>query len=190
MRKLTYYIAATLDGYIADPNGQVDGFLPFDGDYARIVLDEYPETLPVHVRGPMGIAEAPNTRFDTVVMGRGTYDPGLSAGITSPYAHLRQYVVSRTLFDVDPDVTFVADDPAVLVRDLKQQEGLGIWLAGGGKLAAAVCDEIDELIIKRHPIVLGAGIPMFDGRCSPAGFVPTAAETLDTGLVVAAYARA
>ncbi len=44
-----------------------------------------------------GLADAPNLRFDTVVMGLGTYRPALDAGLTSPYAHLRQYVVSSTL---------------------------------------------------------------------------------------------
>jgi hypothetical protein len=49
-------------------------------DFIRV---EYPETLPTAFRATLGIA-APNRRFDAVVMGRGTYDPALKEGITSP----------------------------------------------------------------------------------------------------------
>ncbi|WP_299040300.1 hypothetical protein [uncultured Pseudokineococcus sp.] len=81
-------------------------------------------------------------------------------GITSPYAHLDQHVVSTTLAsDVEPRVTVTADDPAGLLRDLEQRPGAGILLAGGGRLAGAVLDEVDHLLLKRYPLVLGAGIP-------------------------------
>jgi hypothetical protein len=60
------------------------------------IAEQFPETLPTHVREQLGIT-APGTRFDAVVMGRDTYAPALDAGITSPYAHLDQYVVSTTL---------------------------------------------------------------------------------------------
>lgn len=189
MRKLVYYVAATLDGYIAGPEGQYD-FMPFEGEPAEMIKAEYPESLPAHARGPLGIADAPNRHFDTVVMGRGTYEPALAAGITSPYPHLEQYVVSATLRVEDPAVTVVPDDPVGLVRDLKERDGLDIWLAGGGKLAAAVADEIDVLVIKRHPLVIGSGIPLFDGPFSVAAFAPADTHAFDSGLVVTVYTRA
>ncbi|MGW5122928.1 dihydrofolate reductase family protein [Streptomyces sp. NPDC004069] len=188
MRRLTYYVAATLDGYIAAPDGTYD-FLPFEGEVREAILAEYPETMPAHVRGPFGLTETPHRHFDTVIMGRGTYEPALKAGITSPYAHLEQYVVSRTLTSPDPEVEVVADDPAALVRDLKKRDGMGIWLAGGGKLAAALRDEIDELIIKRNPVVIGTGIPLFDGPFAPTGFLPTARRHFDSGVSIAMYTR-
>src|SRR4051794_34411466 len=55
----------------------------------------------------------------------------------SPYAHLRQYVVSATLPPGD-DPEGVADDPLGLARRLKQQPGSGVGLAGGGRLAGAL----------------------------------------------------
>ncbi|MEU6366724.1 dihydrofolate reductase family protein [Streptomyces sp. NPDC046931] len=188
MRKLTYYVAASLDGYIAGPDGDYD-FFPFEGEVQEAILAEYPETMPVHVRGPLGLTDTPHRHFDTVIMGRGTYEPGLKAGITSPYAHLAQYVVSRTLTSADPEVEIVADEPAALVRDLKKQDGMDIWLAGGGKLAAALRDEIDELIIKHNPVVLGAGIPLFDGRFAPTGFLPTSRRGFDSGVNIVTYTR-
>ncbi|MGB8942062.1 MAG: dihydrofolate reductase family protein [Streptomyces sp.] len=188
MRKLTYYVAATLDGYIAGPEGQFD-FFPFEGEVRDTVLAEYPETLPTAAREPFGIAEAPNRQFDTVLMGRSTYEAGLPQGLTSPYAHLKQYVVSSTLSGLDPEVEFVADDPAGLVRALKKQDGLGIWLCGGGKLASALLDEIDVLIIKRNPIVIGSGIPLFDGPFNLAGFTLSANRSFDTGVSMTTFHR-
>ncbi|MES9539290.1 dihydrofolate reductase family protein [Actinomadura sp. NPDC000600] len=189
MRKLIYYVAATLDGFIAGPDGQFD-FFPFEGEPAKMIMTEYPETLPAHGRGPLGIADAPNRHFDTVVMGRGTYEPALEVGITSPYPHLEQYVVSATLDIEDPAVTVVPSDPAGLVRELKRRDGLDIWLAGGGKLAGALVDEIDELVVKRHPLVIGSGIPLFDGPYTLAAFTPGATRAFDSGLVVTTYVRA
>ncbi|MCX4819894.1 dihydrofolate reductase family protein [Streptomyces sp. NBC_01142] len=189
MRKLTYYIAATLDGYIAGPDGQY-GFLPFEGEEAAAILAEFPETMPTPARQPYGVADRAPERFDTVIMGRGTYDPGFKAGLTSPYAHLKQYVVSRTLTSPDPAITVVDDNPAALVRELKKQDGMGIWLCGGGKLAAALRDEIDELIIKRHPITIGSGIPLFDGPFTPTNFAPVATRSFDSGLTITTFSKA
>ncbi|MFD3542565.1 dihydrofolate reductase family protein [Streptomyces sp. NPDC058662] len=188
MRKLTYYIAVTLDGYIAGPEGQYD-FLPFEGEEAAAILADFPETMPTPAREPFGVADRAAQRFDTVIMGRATYDPGLKAGLTSPYAHLRQYVVSRTLVSPDPAVTVVSD-PVALVRELKQQDGMDIWLCGGGKLASALLDEIDELIIKRHSIVLGGGIPLFDGPFVPTNFVPAGTRAFDSGLTISTFTKA
>ncbi|MGW2013619.1 dihydrofolate reductase family protein [Streptomyces sp. NPDC001927] len=188
MRKLIYYISATLDGFIAGPEGQYD-FLPFDGEEAAAILADFPETMPTPARAPFGVADRPAQRFDTVIMGRATYDPGLKAGLTSPYAHLTQYVVSRTLVSPDPAVT-VVDDPVALVRELKEQDGgLDIWLCGGGKLAAVLRDEIDELIIKRHPIFLGSGIPLFDGPFTPTRFAPVGTRSFNSGFSLTHFAK-
>ncbi|WP_432536961.1 dihydrofolate reductase family protein [Kineococcus arenarius] len=189
MRTLTYYVGVTLDGFIAAPDGSVDVF-PVDQPVLDFIATEFPETLPTHVRGPLGVTAA-GTRFDTVVMGRGTYTPALMAGITSPYTHLHQLVVSTTLPpSPDPQVQVVADDPSGLVRRLKQEPGEGIWLAGGGRLAGAVLEEIDELVIKRYPVLLGAGIPVLaTDRPRPGSFALTDARTLRGGTTVSTYRR-
>jgi dihydrofolate reductase len=188
LRTLTYFVAATLDGFIAGPHGEFD-FFAFEGDIVQAILAEYPETIPVQGRGPLGLADAPNKRFDTVLMGRVSYEPGLSLGLTSPYPHLQQYVFSRTITSQDPQVEIVSGDAAAFVRGLKQQEGSEIWLCGGGKLAAQLLPEIDELIIKRNPVVLGAGIPLFDGAFTPTPFTLTGTCTFDTGVALQTYTR-
>ncbi|MBG0857723.1 dihydrofolate reductase family protein [Streptomyces spinoverrucosus] len=177
MRKLVYYFGVTLDGRIAGPGGEYDFFPTGDeqqtASYSAWTNALYPETVPTALRAATGLTDAPNRRFDTVLMGLGAYRPALDAGITSPYAHLRQYVVSSTLKpDVDPAVTVVPGDPVGLVRELKREEGTGpdIWLCGGGRLAGALLPELDEMVVKNYPVVAGAGIPAFDGAFDPTAF--------------------
>ncbi|MET0389094.1 MAG: dihydrofolate reductase family protein [Polyangiales bacterium] len=167
MRKLIYYVSTTADGFIATASGGFDVFLQ-DGEHMPDMLAEYPETLPAHVRAPLGIADAPNRRFDAVLMGRATYAVGLPHGVTSPYPHLAQYVVSKSLTVTDPTVQQIAADPLRAVRELKQKPGLDIWLCGGGVLAAELAPELDELILKQHPVVIGAGTPLFARAITPA----------------------
>lgn len=188
MRELVYYVAVTVDGFIADPDGNF-GFFPTEGDHMAGLIAEFPETFPVHLREPLGI-DRPNQRFDTVVMGRRTYQPALDAGLTSAYPHLAQYVVSRTLVAVDdPTVTVVANDPATFVNDLKRRDGMGIWLCGGSILAGALLPQIDELILKVNPTVIGAGRPLFAQQFQPHPFTLVASQTYDSGVSVMRYRR-
>ncbi|RAY15491.1 dihydrofolate reductase [Actinomadura craniellae] len=193
MRRLTYYVATTIDGFIAAPDGSF-GFFPADDradEMAEFLTSRYPETVPTHVREHMGLDLPGNRCFDTVVMGHGTYRPALDIGVTSPYRHLRQYVVSTALTESpDPEVELVPGDPAGLVRRLKREEGLGIWLAGGGRLAGALLPEIDELIVKRYPLVIGTGIPVFTAQFQPRAFELTDTRVFGGGAVVLSYTRA
>ncbi|MBH0779131.1 dihydrofolate reductase family protein [Nocardia bovistercoris] len=191
MRNLVYYVGVSLDGYIAGPNGEFD-FFPVGADLTAWINAEYPETMPTHVREMVGLPpDVPNRRFDTVVMGRRTYEPARQAGLLSPYRHLRQYIVSRTIGSVDaPGVEVVDTDPLALVRRLKQEpDGLDIWLCGGGELAGQLSTEIDELVIKSYPVVAGAGIPAFAGGFLPTMFTPTARREFDNGTQVGWFRR-
>lgn len=187
MRALTYYVGATLDGFIADSDGQF-GFLPIEPDVMEAMNAQHPETVPVQAREPFGLTGVANKRFDTVLMGRATYEPALQAGITSPYSHLRQCVFSRTLGSGDKDVEIISSDPVEFVRDLKRQDGMDIWLCGGGKLAGALIGEIDELILKRYPLAIGSGVPLFTG-CGFTAFVPTTSRRFESGADVTTFAK-
>ncbi|WP_280300473.1 dihydrofolate reductase family protein [Nocardia abscessus] len=191
MRKLVYFVGLSLDGYIAGPNGEID-FYPIGDEMVDWLRAEYPETLPTHARPHFGLSvDAPNQKFDTLVMGRGTYDPALAIGVTSPFAHMKQYVVSSTLARIDdPAVELVERDPVGLVRELKRQDGMDIWLAGGGKFAAALLEEIDELVIKSYPVVAGTGVPGFAGEFRPTLFRPTERTEFGNGVQVSWFTRA
>lgn len=190
MRKLVYYVGVSIDGYIAGPGDEVN-FYPLSDDMAGWINARYPETVPTHLRSMAGLEDEPNRAFDTVVMGRRTYYPALAISITSPYSHLRQYVVSRSITIDDPTVTLADGDPIELVRRLKAEDGdKDIWLCGGGTLAGSLLPEIDELIVKSYPVVAGEGISMFGGRLRPTNFVPTRRESFDNAAQVTWFASA
>jgi dihydrofolate reductase len=177
-----------LDGFIAGPDGSWD-FFPIEGPHQLDFVQRFPEHVPTHVREPMGIAPE-NVNWDTVVMGRGTYEPALKAQVTSPYAHLRQVVFSRSIArSPDPAVEIVADDPVATVRELKSQPGMGIWLCGGGRLAHELLPELDELVIKLYPIVIGSGVPMFAGAFGPHRFTLADSRTYANGVALLSYLR-
>lgn len=190
MRKLTYFVAATIDGFIATEDGSVD-FFPVGGDHGPVIAAQYPETLPSKVRETLGI-DKPNEAFDTVIMGRRTHDFGVRTGTASPYAHLRQYVVSRTLITApDPAVALITD-PLARVRELKQERGRGIWLCGGGELAHTLLPEIDQLFLKLYPVVLGRGRPLFGigpRLPEPAQFRAITSQVFEDGVAFVKYAR-
>ncbi len=144
MRKLKYYVACTLDGFIAHPDGSFEGF-PWDDE---VVADFF----------------ASYDWFDTVLMGRKTYEVGLAAGKTNPYPTLDSFVFSRSMLqNPDPEVTLVSENAVKVVQALKEKPGKPIWLCGGADLASTLFKAglIDELIIKLNPVLFGAGIPLF-----------------------------
>jgi dihydrofolate reductase len=162
MRELTYYVACTVDRFIARTDGSFDFFLA-EGEHFADLFAAFPETVPGHLRGALGVRDE-NRRFDAVLMGRRTYEVGLKVGVTSPYPHLKQYLFSQSMGrSPDAGVELVRGEAVGFVRGLKAQPGRGVWLCGGGELAAALFPEIDELILKVNPVLLGSGIPLFAG---------------------------
>ncbi|MET8685894.1 dihydrofolate reductase family protein [Streptomyces sp. NPDC004732] len=193
MRKLVYFIAVTLDGFIAGPDGAdptgPDGFWPVGQDYVKHLAETYPETLPAPAREALGIT-AEGTHFDTVLEGRRTYGIGLDAGLTNAYPHLRHYVFSRTLTESpDPGVELVATAPVEKVRELKKEDGKDIWLCGGGELAGVLRGEIDRLVVKIGPLTLGSGTPLFarDTAFDPVLYERSDAVLLDSGTIFLTY---
>lgn len=140
MRQLRYSVAASLDGYIAGPNGEFDWIVADpDIDFAAMYAG-----------------------FSGLVMGRLSYDVFVATG-GAPNLELPTYVYSRTLPEGERDgVTFVRD-AASHVKALKETGGeKPLWLWGGGNLfrqlaEAGLVDGVDVAII---PIVLGGGIQL------------------------------
>ena len=162
MRELKYYVACTVDRFIAREDGSFDFFLA-EGEHMAALIRLFPETFPGHLRDALGVRAA-NRCFDTVLMGRRTYWVGVNLGVTSPYPHMKQYLFSSTLKESpDKNVQLVSGDALAFVRKLKKQPGKNIWLCGGGELATTLFPEIDEIILKVNPILLGSGIPLFSG---------------------------
>lgn len=147
MRKVTFGVANSLDNFIAREDGAVD-WLTWSKEAAQI-------------------AAALWKRVDTVLMGRKTYELGLrmTGGKGNPMPGIRTYVFSRTLSKsaAIQDTEIVASDAVRFVRKLKRARGKEICMMGGGELAKALFDAklIDEVGLNIHPVLLGAGIPLF-----------------------------
>ncbi len=191
MRELTYYVAVSLDGYIAGPGGEFDAFLA-TGDHMEPIWSRYRGTAPTELAEAAGLS-VDDGPFDTVLMGRNTYAVGLPH-LTNPYRHLRQIVFTSAPSqrpEGSDDVEFTAEDPTAVVRELKQEDGRGIWLCGGGTLAASLIEDIDRLALKINPVVLGEGIPVFGSAAySPRAWRRTRTQSFESGVIFAEYARA
>lgn len=140
-RRLRYQVAASLDGFIADPNG----------GYDWIVAD------------PAVDFKALYAQFDTVVMGRKTFEITTAQGGSGSMPGLQVIVFSRTRPEATrKGVTVTAADPAQTIRELKAQPGRDIWLFGGGVLFRSLLDAgvVDSVELAVMPVLLGSGIPL------------------------------
>lgn len=187
MRELVYYVAVSLDGYIAAPDHTFDAF-PVEGDHMETILRDYTDALPAPALSALGLVPT-LSRFDTVLMGWNTYAVGLAQGLDNPYPHLRQYVFSRTRTAAPEAINSSAQDPAGVVQALKAEPGdADIWLCGGGQLASALAGEIDRLVLKVNPVTFGAGIPVFADRgYAPRNAELTASQRFQSGVVINDY---
>jgi dihydrofolate reductase len=154
MRKVKYFIANSLDNYIARPDGAVEWLFNDGTDYG---MGEFFRSI------------------DAVLLGRKTYDfaTGQQAkpkrktkkkrkGVAG--WGMKSYVFSRTLkLEPEDDLTIVSENAGEFVRELKNQPGKDIWLMGGGELARSLFAEgvVDEISLNIHPVLLGRGIPLF-----------------------------
>ena len=142
MRRLRYNCAATLDGFIADP----------DGGYAWIVEDASIDF------------DALYAEFDTFVMGRRTWEVMQALGEANPLRGRRVIVASRTLdAAAHPGVSIVGDDFAGQVAALKAEPGRrDIWLFGGAELAGQLLDAglVDRVEVALMPVLLRQGVPL------------------------------
>ena len=170
MRSLKYYVACTVDGFIAHADGSVAGF-NFEGEH---VMD-YIQSL---------------DGFDTVLMGRKTYEFGLNLGVTNPYPTMDQYVLSRTMAtSPDENVTLVSENIIEFVKALKNTEGKDIYLCGGGELAKTLLAEhlIDEILLKVSPVLFGSGISLFSAGISQTSLELLNTKTYNNGVALLRY---
>ncbi|WP_121257863.1 dihydrofolate reductase family protein [Nocardioides ferulae] len=190
MRELTYLVAVSLDGRIAGPDGDFSAF-PVEGDHMEWLFRDWRDTLPAVALEAMGL-EADHARIDCVLMGWNTYAAGFSQGVRDPYPQHEQVVFSRRRgpADVPDGIRVVGSDPVAEVRRLKQTDGVGIWLCGGGQLAGVLADEVDRLVLKVNPFVLGDGPALFDTAYAARSFALTGSTAYGSGVVVNEYRRA
>ena len=147
MRRVRLSVAMSLDGFIAGPNGESD-WIVIDPDFDFAALMD---------------------AFDTILMGRKTYDATRGNG-GGGLPDTKSFVFSRTLRQQDcPNVT-VSDDPQKTLTSLKSMPGKDIWLFGGGELFCSLLDLqlVDSIEIAVIPVLLGDGIPLLPHASHPA----------------------
>lgn len=149
MKKISLFIAMSLDGYIADSNGSVNWLTGQGNDDDNI--DAYSEFT---------------KDIDTVIMGWNTYHQIVTE--LSPdewvYQDFTTYVVTHTSKTSSDKIHFVNESPVELVKRLREENGKGIWICGGANLIQQLvkADVINCYYITVIPTILGSGIRLFE----------------------------
>ncbi|MDR1203658.1 MAG: dihydrofolate reductase family protein [Tannerellaceae bacterium] len=173
MRKLKLYITASIDGFIAPPDGDLDwliGYpLPSKEDHKNF-LDS----------------------VDTVIMGGNTYSNFICMDILWPYKDKTVYAVTRHPVMKREGVNFIIENAVETVSKLKKGNGKDIWLVGGAQLISLLLDNdlIDEMIITYVPETLEKGIPLFANKPEDMSWVLKEDVTYDNKAVKKIYQKA
>lgn len=168
MRHLVYNVAMSLDGFIADPQG----------GYGWIVMDDSIDFDELFAR------------FDTLLMGRKTYEVLRAQGPGGPGADKQIVVVSRTLQpSAHPGITIIQDSIVERVKALKRTAGNDIWLFGGGELFRLLLDAglVDRIEVAVMPVMLGQGIPVLPAGNATGRLILLSSRVLDSGIVMLVY---
>lgn len=175
MRKLSLFIATSLDGYIAKLNDDLSFLKLVEKEGEDYCYQEFTNTI------------------DTLIVGRKTYDYVLKEIGPSFYDNGERdvYVITRTQRPSVGRTTFYTGKLTDLVQQLKSENGKDIYCDGGAEVINELLknDLIDEFIISIIPVLLGNGIRLFkDGR--PEQLLELIkAKSFDTGLIQLHYKR-
>lgn len=148
-REVILYIAASIDGYIAEADGSID----FLGGGIEAVEEDtsYQELM---------------KKIDTVVMGRTTYDQVVNelSPDQYPYEEQSSYIITSYPEENTEKLIFTSQTPVELIQDLKEQNGEAIWVVGGASIIAPLVEAklIDTYILTTIPTILGKGIRLFN----------------------------
>ena len=171
MRKVVFGGANSLDNYFARKDDAVDWLLWSD-EVGKIMADYFKS-------------------FDTIVMGRRTYEVAIASGHGGgSYGGMKTYVFSRTLKPRSTkNLEITSEDVVKFVGRLKQQEGKDICIMGGGLLAQPLLEAnlIDEIGFNIHPVLLGSGIPLFHELSHQIDLELIECKSLKNGCVLVTY---
>lgn len=170
-RKVIVYIAASLDGFIAGPDGDLSFLSQVEKEGEDYGYADFIKTV------------------DTVILGKNTYDKVASMGYAFPHADREAYIITRTARPADGTTSFYTGDVAELVRNLNVKEGKSIFIDGGAYVVNQLLQAqlIDEIFLSVIPVVLGSGIALFEQEIPTQHLLLQSAQNFDTGLVQLHY---
>lgn len=167
--RVVYYVAASLDGRIADADHKVDWLNPYAAE--ELGFHEFIRNV------------------GAVVMGRKSFDFVHAYG-SWPYGSLPGVVLThRPLPDFDAPIRAYDADLTELIAELQQQTDQDIWIVGGGDTAAQFLEQglLDEIEVYTMPVILGDG-PLLFGERPPQQELPViATTTFSNGVVMTLY---
>jgi len=166
MRRIRYQVACSLDGFIATAEDAFDWITP----------------------EPSFDFEAHMAQFDTLLMGRRTFEIIRSMGETFPGKQV--LVASQSLRQTDfPDVEIVSENLKERVLELRMEPGLDIWLYGGGKLFSQLLEWglVDTVELAVIPVLLGGGVPMFPPNGMQHSLALTKHRVYPSGMLLVEY---
>ena len=149
--KITYYVASSLDGYIAKDDGDVSWLEELDISMEDTGYDEFYSTV------------------DALVMGRKTYEMIVSFG-QWPYGDKPVWVCSRNkITPMEGCNLQIGRSPEAVCRAANEMDIKHLWLVGGGSLASSFLEShlLTNISISLMPIILGSGIKLFGDLPSP-----------------------
>ncbi len=173
MRKIVYYVATSLDGYISGKDNDISLFA-HEGEG----VEQYMYDL---------------ESFDTVIMGRKTYEFGYQYGLKPgmpAYAHMEHFIFSDSLsFEEQNEQVKVVKPNLEFLHKLKNQCGSDIYLCGGGTFAGWLMKHqmIDVIKLKVNPIILGTGVQLFGDYSIPYRLEVKYNQTFDDGFQIITY---
>jgi dihydrofolate reductase len=166
MRRIRFQAACSLDGFIADSSGGTGWITEEPGIDFEALYDQ----------------------FDTLLMGRLTYEEILKQG--SGFWGKKVLVFSRTLCQDDhPQVEVVSDHIKQKLVQLRSSPGMDIWLFGGGELFRSLLelgcvDTVEPAII---PVLLGGGRPFLPAPAASIKLHLTNYRAFPSGIVWLEY---
>lgn len=173
MQKIIYYVASSLDGFIAGPDDDISYFVS-DGKG----VEKYMADL---------------QQFKTVIMGRRTYEFGYRFGLKpgqAAYPHMEHHIFSDSInLGHLADTVHIEKRTTARIREIKERAETAIYLCGGGDFAGWLLDNglIDQLKLKLNPILLGAGIRLFGTSTTKAKGTLIEKESFEGGLQILTY---
>jgi dihydrofolate reductase len=171
-RKVIVHIAASADGYIARPDGDLEWLTSRPAPKGFYGINAFMKTI------------------DTMVLGRSTYEAGLRlGGKFDPRSATFVFSRGAPPDDVPAGVEFVSGAIGPFVERLRELPGKDIWLMGGGDLIASFLDAqaIDEFVVSVVPVFIGDGIPLIARRPRHVLLQLLSTERFDDGLVQLHY---